>query len=333
MSETDRGTITSREAGGARRWFLLTGRRTAVTVVLLAVVAVPFVAAGLLDLATVTTPSRVLWFLNGTVNGLLTLVPISVGVNQIVLSHEFGSIEDLYERRRAVVEFRERVERRTETEVSSPRAAEFFRTLLDAVAETGRAFRNEWESDGEVPDEVEAYVRSVVAEAERTSDELTEDGDTMLKTLLTVLAYDDSVQFYETRRVRDEFGAELRDETSAKLYRVEELFTEIDAGRQYLKTVVVERQLARLSRLLIYTGIPSIAVAAVGIFTYRDVAWLTLSKPVLVGVAAAIVVTSLVPLAVLAAYILRVATIARRTAAFGPFVEASKFESDGNARR
>ncbi|WP_137286182.1 hypothetical protein [Halorussus salinisoli] len=328
MGETNETPRSRRGTGRAERWFLLTGRRSLVAVVLLAGIGGLFAVAGLLGLATVTTPSRVLWFLNGTVNGLLTLVPISVGVNQIVLSHELGSIQDLYERRREIGEFRKRVERRADERVSSPRASEFFRTLLNAVSETATAFRDECEQDGELGDEIESYVRSVVAEAERTSDELAAEEYSMLDTLLTVLAYDDSMQFYETRRIRNGLDADLSAETVAKLNEIEEQFTEIDAARQYLKTVVVERQLARLSRLLVYTGIPSVAVAALGIFTYRDIAGLTLYHAAMVSIAGSLVVFSLVPLAVLSAYILRVATIARRTAAFGPFVPASKVGSD-----
>lgn len=87
--------------------------------------------------------------------------------------------------------------------------------------------------------------------------------------------------------------------------------------------MVVERQLARLSRLLVYTGVPAVAVAALGIFTYRDVAGLAAPHVVLVAAAGTPIAATLVPLAILSAYVLRVATIAGRTAAFGPFVPGS----------
>lgn len=312
--------------GGVARWLLLTGNRLAVSAVLLVGFAGPFVAVGLVGLATVTAPTRVLWFLNGTVNGLLTLVPIAVGVNQIVLSHEFGSIGDLYDRRTDVSEFRRRVESRTGVGTTSPRASAFFEALLAAVSETAASFERECERTGSRDGEVERFARSVVAEADRTADRLAGDGQRMLDTLLLLLDYDDSVQFYETRRLSDR--RDLGDGATAKLHELEELFAEIDAARQFLKTVVVERQLARLSRLLIYTGVPAVAVAAVGIFTYRDIAGVTLPRPALVAVAGGLIAASLVPLAVLSAYILRVATIARRTAAFGPFVPEESVSDD-----
>lgn len=334
MNGTTSARDDSRSTGGVKRWFLLTGNRLTVSVLVLLGIGGLLAGAGLLGIATVTKPSRVLWFLNGTINGLLTLVPISVGVNQIVLSHEFGSVEDLYERRRDITEFRKRVERHTNATTSSPRTATFFSTLLATVAETARSVRREYDRDrdGEIPEEVRTLVRSLAEQAERTNDELDAEETSMLRTLLTMLNYDNSVHFDETRRLR-EGTSDLDAEVQAKLHRLEELLTEIDAARQYLKTVVVERQLARLSRLLIYTGILAIAVAVVGIFSYRDVAWLALSGPLLVGVASTLVAVSLLPLAVLSAYILRIATVARRTAMFGPFVPESKLPSDDEWRR
>lgn len=68
----------------------------------------------------------------------------------------------------------------------------------------------------------------------------------MIRTLLIMLSYDDSWKFHEVRRLQTKLSdnTEVEDE----LERINELLVEIDAARQFLKTVVVERQLARLSR-------------------------------------------------------------------------------------
>ncbi len=351
MSETASGSDGRRSVDALERWFLLSGNRLLVSLVVLLGIGLAFVATAALGLATVTRPSRMMWYLNGTVNGLLTLVPIAVGVNQIVLSHEFGSIQDLYQRRTDVTEFRERVERHTDAPVTSSHASDLFATLLAAVSETaaelrrgrdgsaGRANeRASWEGDerpsegvddhsSEEVDErlaerIESVARSIDKEATRVNAELTGDDPDMLRTLLIVLTYDDSSSFDDVRRLRHEIPDTDRD-AAERLQRIEELLSEIDAARQYLKTVVVERQLARLSRLLVYSGLFSVTVALLGIFTYRDVAGVTAPHAVLVVAAGLLVVATLLPLAILSAYILRVATIARWTAAFGPFVPGS----------
>lgn len=322
MDETTLESAGRRSTTGLVRWFLLTGNRLLVSLVILLGIGAAFFVVGILGIATVTTPSRVMWYLNGTVNGLLTLVPISVGVNQIILSHEFGSIQDLYERRTDVTDFRERVEERTDTTVTSPHASTFFETLLSAILDAAKTLQHGHDrpKDSQPTDEIQSIARSIVEHADQVNDELAANGISMLQTFLVMLSYENSYQFYEIRRLQKEISDV---ETPDELQRLNELFVEIDAARQFLKTVVVERQLARLSRLLIYTGIPAVTIAVIGIFTYRDIAGLTVPHSLLVVIAGTIIVTTLIPLVVLGAYILRVATIARQTAMYGPFIPES----------
>lgn len=325
MDETTAESAGSHPDTRLTRWFLLTGNRLSVSLVILVGIGAAFVVVGGSGLATVTTQSRVMWYLNGTVNGLLTLVPISVGVNQIVLSHELGSIQDLYERRADVTDFRERVEERTDTPVSSPHASSFFRTLLSSVSDTASSLQRgqgDPRANDQMTDDLERVVEAVADEADRASGELDANGSSMLQTLVVMLNYDNSSQFYEIRRLRTELSDRDR-ESAVKLRQINELFIEIDAARQFLKTVVVERQLARLSRLLIYTGIPAVTIAAIGIFRYPETAAIAVSQDVRIVVVGTLFVTTLVPLVILSAYILRVATIARQTAAFGPFIPES----------
>lgn len=321
MGEPHSESAVRRSTSELTRWFLLTGNRLLVSLVLLLGIGVAFVVVGLLGIATVTSASRVMWYLNGTVNGLLTLIPIAVGVNQIVLAHEFGSIQNLYERRTDITRFRERVEEQTGITVSSPHAAPFFGTLLSSISEAADGLRGDsGRSPNDQPvDELEAVATSIVDEADRVSDELSANATSMLRTFTTVLEYNNTRQFYALRRLRKEV-ADDEEAMQEELQRITDLFVEFDAARQFLKTVVVERQLARLSRLLVYTGIPAVTVAALGIFVYRDIAGVTVPHTLLVVIAGLIIVLPLVPLAILCAYILRVATIARQTAAYGPFI-------------
>jgi hypothetical protein len=326
MDEIDGRSNDRGLTGRIARWFLLTGNRLSVSFVFLLGIGAAFVATVALDVATVTSPNRVMWYLNGTVNGLLTLVPITVGVNQIVLSHELGSIQDLYDRRTDITNFRERVEERTGVSVSSPHASAFFSALLASVSDTAGSLQRRAErhtAGDRTSAEIGTVAESVAAEADRVNDEITPNETDMLRTFLALLTYDNSRQFYEIRRLQSE-TSDRGGPTAERLQELHELLVEIDAARQFLKTVVVERQLARLSRLLVYTGVPAVTVAAIGIFSYRDVAGLTLPHVFLVGVAGTMIVATLVPFAVLAAYVLRVATIALRTAAFGPFVPESR---------
>ena len=80
----------------------------------------------------------------------------------------------------------------------------------------------------------------------------------------------------------------------------------------------MQRELTRFSQLTVYYGVPSvIAAMLVGLF-YADLTGATLDLAYMPYVTSALITVVVIPLALLAAYILRTATITRRTASVGP---------------
>lgn len=175
-------------------------------------------------------------------------------------------------------------------------------------------------------EEVEHYLHSVNVTANDLSGQLARRDHDPLETFLVVTTFEDSTRLNVTRRFQAEFDQSGTAET--ELADLQELFTLFDAARQYIKTVVVESQLVKLSRQLVYTGIIAVAIAVVGIFTYKRVATLSLPGPALLIISSALVAVTLSPLAVPSAYVLRVATVARETAAFGTFLTGTERKPD-----
>lgn len=322
MADSERNQPDSPTSDRLTRWLLLGGNRLAVSGVLVAMMFVTFLVFGLAGIVTFSKPDRMLWFLNGTINGLLTLIPIAVGINQIVLSQELGSLENLYSRVENTLDFRQRVEKTTGVNVSSPQSAEFFHDIFAALNDRADALGKA--SDGEIDqhlnDEIDDYAETLSQQTANASSTLENINFKIIDAFLVLLDYHDSEHFHRVRRLQNEHTDELSDETSDRLEEIQELFMELDAARQYLKTLFVQRELAELSRVLIYTGIPSILLAGLAIFTYRDMPGLSIPRPIIVVLVSATIAASLAPLAVLSSYIVRVALIAQRTAAFGPFI-------------
>lgn len=322
------------------RWFLLTGDRLAAAALFLAGIFAAFLAAAAAGLVAPDDPGRLIRVLNAVLAGLLTLIPITVGVNQIILSQELDSVRSLYERRDDLVEFRKPVERGTGAPMSSPQASAFFERLLSSLGEAIRTVADDVGADGD-PDQrsasgtlddgdlatdVENYASTATGRIDRTTEAMANLDYDMARTLFALLQFEDAELFFATRRLQNEHGAALPEGTAASLVEVRELFKEIDAARQYLKTLVVERQLAHLSRLLIHTGVPAVTVAGLGILSFRDFPDVAVPAPVVLLVAGLTLVATLSPLAVLSSYVLRVATIAHQTASFGPFIPRTERE-------
>lgn len=139
--------------------------------------------------------------------------------------------------------------------------------------------------------------------------------------IAVILHYNDPWQLQEVRKIREHHRFELSTAADNQLERLEDLLGDIHVARQYFKTVYMQQELADLSKILLYVGFPTLLGGAFVILAYDNLLALALHPWLYVVVVAATITALFSPFAVLLAYVLRIATIARRTAAdFGPFV-------------
>ena len=322
MSES--GDISPVDSATARltRWILLTGDRSLIAAAITGVIFVVFLVSGLGGYISLSVPARAVWFLNGTINGLLTLIPIAVGLNQIVLSQELDSLDDLYDRTEGTFALRKRIADTTNVSVSSPQVSEFFYDLSaainDRVGELEAACEDS--TDDQLNEDIGDYTGTLAEQTDEISSSLEDLGFELIDTLVILLDYHNSWQLHTTRELKAAHDDELSETATEKLDELEDLFLALDATRDYLKTLWIQQELAELSRMMLYTGLPAVIVAALGIFVASEIPGLTIARPTIAVLLSATIAVSLLPLSVLLAYVVRVALIAQRTAAFGPFI-------------
>ena len=322
MSESENtspvGSVTDR----LMRWILLTGDRFQITAAITGLVFGIFLLFGFAGFISLSVSERAVWFLSGTMSGLLTLIAIAVGLNQIVLSQELGSLDDLYDRTKGTFDVHQQIGDTTNVSVSSPQASEFFLQFSNAI--NNRA--GELEAAGEkatneqLQEEIRDYTETLTEQTDNISADLEDLGFELTDTLIVLLDYHDSWQLHTARRLDATYQNELSETAIEALDELEDLFLELDAARDYIKSLWIQRELAELSRMMLYTGLPAVIVTALGIFIAPEIPGFTIARPIIVVLLSATVAVSLVPLSVLLAYVVRIALIAQRTAAFGPFI-------------
>lgn len=93
----------------------------------------------------------------------------------------------------------------------------------------------------------------------------------------------------------------------------------MDIARQYFKSIYMQSKLARLSRILPYVGVPAVGSGFLMLLVYAgatapsvDAGYLRVFVPI-------VVILGFTPLAILFAFVLRVAMVAQRTVAITPF--------------
>ncbi|WP_339105233.1 hypothetical protein [Haloterrigena salinisoli] len=309
------------------QWLYLDGDRHVVAAALVIGVWIVLTGLGYGGILALDEPAAVRGIAGGLIPGLFTFLSIVLAINQLVLSQEFGSADEIRTRVEELREYRQDVEDAAETSPSPILPTEFLAVVVRSIeSEAARlGDRATTDLDGDRRDSVVDFADAVAADARRADEILTRSGAGRVNAILSVLDYPYSRQLYEARRFRDDANAPPAiDEALADLAETLEFFS---VARTHFRTTYTQRVLAQLSRRLLLVGVPALlATFAAGLIP------LPVPSP-LEGyglvVVSGLFSIALAPFAVLFAYILRIATVSERTIAVGPFVSRPhEFESE-----
>jgi hypothetical protein len=340
----------------AQRWLSLEGDRRVIVGGFVAGVFAIALILGVSDVIGVRESRFVTTMFSTMIAGLFSFIPIVVAVNQLIISRLFGTPDRLTERIDRVQAFRSRVESQTEGDGISPTdPAPFLARLAGTLGSRADELATESEcadrtADGgsersrmndDPPDRTPiSALESVCRFAERTrehtrelSTTLTGETASVFAVVLPTIDHDYAGAANEARRLERRFDEELSGRAAALLSELRELFVTADATRQYFTTIYLQRELARLSRLITYSGTGAILLSTLVIMIYASgyppvafEGWLL----VLVSFALAIAFS---PLAILFAYVVRISAILKRTSAPGAFTPPGEFHQSYDTRK
>lgn len=323
MSDSGAGTGNGR----LRSWLLLTANRVVIAALLTGGLFVVLVVAGAVN----TTSLRVL-IRQGThverlfqsfVMSLVTGITLVVTLTQLVLSRELGPLGEQRDRMAGAVDFRHDIEELSGS-VAPPDPASFMRTFMQ-LCEARASTLEERVADNDN----EALRESVTDLAERIGEHAATIGDQLadadfgdFDVVGVILNYDYSWNIYATRRVRAAYGDALGEAEHDAFEDLLDVLFLFGPAREHFKTLYFRRELVDLSRDMLYAGVPALAIAIMGLLYLNPNSFIgsTLGIENVVFVVSAAVAIASTPFFVLVAYIVRLATIAQRTLAIGPFV-------------
>ncbi|RJT00216.1 hypothetical protein [Halococcus sp. IIIV-5B] len=304
----------------AQRWFLLEGRRWAIVGGLVGGIVVVAFGLSLTGVFGIDRSDFVTSIFTTVIAGLFSFVPIIIAVNQLTISQLFGTPDDLREQIHGIAAFRATIEDRLPDTAVSPTDPGRFAALANGVlskraAELERACTDI--GDEALETRVERYARRVITATTRLEGRLDGDRLRLMEVLLPMMGDGYSENVNEARRIQTEY--ELPERADDLLADLRDLFVSMDVIRQYFKALYIKQELARLSRLIAYTGMAAFLVSLFLILLFANgVPAGGYGTGMLFVVSAALGVASL-PFAVFFAFIVRIATIAKRTAAPGAF--------------
>jgi hypothetical protein len=255
---------------------------------------------------------------------VVTGTTLVVTINQLVLSQENGPLGDQRQRMSDAMDFRtyttdlfggvvpadpstflkqlvEETERRTEA---------LDRIVMDSENETLRR-------------EVEEFVDSVHGNAQEVQDELDGAQFGTFDVLFAALNFNYAWKIFQVERMRVGFADDLDDEQRAALDDLRTALAMFGPAREHVKTLYFQWALVELSQYILYAAVPALIVAGgmltfVGAETFGPATFLNV--PVVTWVVAVAFTVTLVPFLLFTSYILRIATVAKRTLAIGPLI-------------
>ena len=255
--------------------------------------------------------------------GVITAVVLVGTFNQLVLSQELGALGDQRERMEAATKFRADTQEWMEGGVSPPTPAAFLRELLAAVERTAdhvhvAAGRDERERAQEVAE----FGERVADEAGEVQADLADADFGSFDMIAAALRFDYSWEIYQIHRFRVMYADALNDDTLGALTDLSTVLQLYAPAREHFKTTYFQWDLMNLSRGMLYTSVPALTVS-IGMTLYVDATAFAGSlggiDAIVVLVAGAVAI-SLMPFFLFLSYVIRIATIAKRTLAIGPFI-------------
>lgn len=305
----------------ARRWLLLDGNRYVIAGALLALVFAVVAGLGRAGVLALGDAGAVRGIGGSLIPALFTFVSIVLAINQLVLSEEFGSAEEIRARVEEVAAFRRDVESLAGASPSPILPTQFLELVVEAVGAHAAALEEASDecSDPAAAAAVASYAEAVAADAAAARESLDRVEPGRVNAVLSVLAFDESEHRYGARRIQTAHGDALSPTVADELADLADALELFSVARSHFRMTYTQRLLARLSRLILYLGVPAVLAAVVlGTLGTPTAGGLLARYRVLV--VSALLTVAMSPLAILFGYILRVAAVSERTVGVSPFV-------------
>jgi len=315
-------------AGGSRLglWFVLEGDRRAVTATLVAAVFLTLVLVGTYapgaETALRATDSVDTLF-QALLTATITGVTLVLTLNQLVLSQELGAVGDQRDRMEAATAFRSDVADAVGAPVTPAEPSATLRALVEHASDRAAALAAASEGvDAAVSEELTDLTDSVRANADKASAGLDGAQFGTFGVVSAALNFNYSWKLFAAQRLRERHGDALPEAGSDALAELIETLELFGPAREHVKTLYFQWDLIDLSRGILATAVPAllVATATIAFLDPKTYSVTVAGRETLIPLVAAAVTVTLLPFLLLLAYVVRIATVAKRTLSIGPFI-------------
>jgi hypothetical protein len=288
-----------------------------VTLLLLGAFAVPSFRRYMIDY----DPAR--YVFQAYVGALITGVTLVVTIALNVLSQEFGPLGEQRNRMSGSMGFRADAEDIFGA-TSPPEPNDFLRALVENTTEKADALEEAaaGNEDEEFVEDVQQLAEDIQDNANVVGDQLENRAFGEYNVVKAALDYNYSWKISQARRLQDLYEDDMNRETLRKLVDLVDILGFYGPAREHIKTLYFQWQLVDLSRGMLYLSVPSLAITSALAMYLAPTSFpgTFLGIDNLVWISSAGMAAGSLPFLFLTSFILRLATISKRTLAIGPFI-------------
>ncbi|PSQ92301.1 MAG: hypothetical protein BRD52_05395 [Bacteroidetes bacterium SW_4_67_19] len=326
MSASDR--MSKRVSGGRVGFWLLMGadRRVMAALLTLTVFAA-LVGLGALDPVPLSEamlksdPAQTLF--QGLTGAIITSVTLVVTLSQLVLSQEMGPLGDQRRRMEGAMQFRKDSEDLLDEDVAPPEPSGYLRALISAAETRAERLKERASGDRDADRDLRDYADDLIDNAEKVKGNLEGANFGTFDVLQAALDFNYSWKIYQARTLKDDYGEAFAEHVNDTLEELLSVLRALGPTREHIKTLYFEWTLVDLSRAMIYAALPALIVCIGSLLfvgTPEGFTGATLGVDDALWTVSAAVAISVSPFSILLSYVLRIATVAKRTLAVSTFV-------------
>ena len=314
--------VEAAKDGTARgwRWILLTGNRLLIALALTVgffLLLQLLYAAGLIGYADGSPISRMA---SGMTSGSFSLITIVLTINQLILSQELGTAGQVQSRLEGMLSFRERIESATGIAAAPARPTNMVAILARSTSERAAALSaSVEENDERLWTRIDAYADEIGANADDLEEKVTAH-DSTFTALIATFDFADQWYIHVGRRLRNRNADRLTAESADAFDDLLELLKLFDVGRSHFETIYLRRELSDLSRSVLVIGVPAVVAALLVNLIYGAGGGTGLAPADLPLAISGLSTVVFAPVAILASYLLRAATVGYNNATVGPMI-------------
>ncbi len=300
---------------------MFTGDRLVVSAVLLAIVAAVIIGLVASGVAPLLESTPILFLVFALISGNFVLISIVVSLNQFVLARHLESPDEIRSRMDEMMGYRQDVGEASQREVLPITQTGFLAVLFQTIDEhVGDIRRGIPETADELAqDELWALTAGLEDHCARVTEQLEGTDARPRSALFDMVNQSYASYIHLAYHLESEHASTLTTAVTDRLAALTRTLEQVDVARRFFKTVFIQSELASLSRLLLYIGIPVQLLSVLLMLAFTTAPGSDPSAGILSAVVPVIVILGFAPIVILTTYIVRLSTVAQRTAAMYPF--------------